>query len=49
MAHAVVVTIDAKSQLPALDRFRPDLPLKPGECGMMTDRYHRHGTADIVG
>jgi len=43
------VTIDAKSQLPALDRSRPDLPLKPGACGMMTDRYHRHGTPDLVG
>jgi len=39
MAHAVVVTIDAKSQFPALDRSRPDLPLKPG---VTLPRYGGH-------
>ena len=34
--HAVVVSIDEKSQIQALDRTQPDLPLKPGKCGTMT-------------
>src|SRR6202035_3713003 len=32
-AHAVVVSIDEKSQIQALDRTQPGLPLKPGKCG----------------
>jgi hypothetical protein len=35
-AHAVVVSIDEKSQIQALDRTQPGLPLKPGKCGTMT-------------
>ena len=35
-AHAVVVSIDEKSQIQALDRTQPGLPLKPGRCGTMT-------------
>jgi hypothetical protein len=34
--HAVVVSIDEKSQIQALDRTQPGLPLKPGKCGTMT-------------
>jgi hypothetical protein len=34
-AHAVVVSIDEKSQIQALDRTQPGLPLKPGKCGTM--------------
>ncbi len=43
-AHAVVVSIDEKSQIQALDRSQPGLPLKPGKCGTMTHDYKRHGT-----
>jgi hypothetical protein len=31
-AHAVVLSIDAKSQIQALDRTQPGLPIKPGRC-----------------
>jgi hypothetical protein len=43
-AHAVVLSIDEKSQIQALDRTQPGLPLKPGCCGTMTHDYQRHGT-----
>ena len=35
-AHALVLSIDEKSQIQALDRTQPGLPLKPGKCGTMT-------------
>ena len=35
-AHAVVLSIDEKSQIQALDRTQPGLPLKPGRCGTDT-------------
>jgi homeodomain-containing protein len=35
-AHAVVLSIDEKSQIQAPDRTQPGLPLKPGRCGTMT-------------
>ena len=38
-AHAVVVSIDEKSQIQALDRTQPGLPLKPGRCGTMTHMW----------
>src|SRR5271163_3660166 len=41
-AHAVVLSIDEKSQIQALDRTQPGLPLKPGKCGTMTHDYKRH-------
>ena len=34
--HAVVVSIDEKSQIQALDRTQPGLPMKRGRCGTMT-------------
>jgi transposase len=46
-AHAVVVSIDEKSQIQALDRSQPGLPLKPGRCGTMTHDYKRHGTTTL--
>jgi transposase len=46
-AHAVVLSIDEKSQIPALDRTQPGLPLKPGKCGTMTHDYKRHGTTTL--
>ena len=46
-AHAVVLSIDEKSQIQALDRSQPGLPLKPGRCGTMTHDYVRHGTTTL--
>ena len=46
-AHAVVVSIDEKSQIQALDRTQPGLPIKPGRCGTMTHDYKRHGTTTL--
>ena len=46
-AHAVVLSIDEKSQIQALDRTQPGLPLKPGRCGTMTHDYKRHGTTTL--
>ncbi len=45
-AHAVVLSIDEKSQIQALDRTQPGLPMKPGRCGTMTHDYKRHGTTN---
>jgi len=45
--HAVVVSIDEKSQIQALDRTQPGLPLKPGKCGTMTNDYKRNGTTTL--
>lgn len=42
--HAVVLCVDEKSQIQALDRTQPGLPLKPGRCGTLTHDYKRHGT-----
>lgn len=46
-AHAVVVSIDEKSQIQALDRTQPGLPLKPGKCGTMTHDYKRNGVTTL--
>jgi len=46
-AHAVVLSIDEKSQIQALDRTQPGLPLKPGRAGTMTHDYKRHGTTTL--
>ena len=46
--HAVVVSIDEKSQIQALDRTQPGLPLKPGKCGTMTHDYKRNGTTTLL-
>ena len=46
-AHAVVLSVDEKSQIQALDRTQPGLPLKPGKCGTMTHDYKRHGTTTL--
>ena len=45
--HAVVLCVDEKSQIQALDRTPPGLPLKKGRCGTMTHDYKRHGTATL--
>jgi transposase len=46
-AHALVLSIDEKSQIQALDRTQPGLPLKPGKAGTMTHDYVRHGTTTL--
>ena len=46
-AHTVVLSLDEKSQIQALDRTQPGLPLKPGRCGTMTHDYKRHGTTTL--
>lgn len=46
-AHAVVLSVDEKSQIQALDRTQPGLPLKRGRCGTMTHDYIRHGTTTL--
>jgi transposase len=45
--HAVVLSVDEKSQIQALDRTQPGLPLKPGKAGTMTHDYKRHGTTTL--
>jgi len=45
--HAVVLSVDEKSQIQALDRTQPRLPLKPGEAGTMTHDYIRNGTTTL--
>ena len=40
--HAVVVSIDEKSQIQALDRTQPGLPMKRGKCATFTHDYKRN-------
>src|SRR3979409_997420 len=46
-AHAVVLSVDEKSQIQALDRTQPGLPMKPGRAGTMTHDYKRPGTTTL--
>ena len=46
-AHAVVLSVDEKSQIQALDRTQPGLPLKKGRGPTMTHDYKRHGTTTL--
>ena len=45
--HALVLSVDEKSQLQALDRTHPGLPLKNGRGQTMTDDYKRNGTTTL--
>lgn len=45
--NAVVFSFDEKSQMQALDRTQPGLPLKKGRAGTMTHDYKRHGTSTL--
>jgi len=45
--HALVLYCDEKSQIQALDRTQPGLPLKKGRCGTMTHDYKRNGTTTL--
>ena len=43
----MVLSVDEKSQIQALDRTQPGLPMKPGRAGTMTHDYKRHGTTAL--
>ena len=45
--HAIVLCVDEKSQIQALDRTQPGLPLKKGRAATMTHDYKRHGTTTL--
>ena len=45
--HAMVLCVDEKSQVQALDRTQPGLPLKKGRAETMTHDYKRHGTTTL--
>jgi transposase len=44
---ALIMSVDEKSQIQALDRTQPGLPMKKGRCGTMTHDYKRHGTTTL--
>ena len=46
-AHAVVLSVDEKSQIQVLDRTQPGLPMKPGRPATATHDYVRHGTTTL--
>src|SRR5918993_1110871 len=45
--HALVLSVDEKSQIQALGRTQPGLPMKPGRPATMTHDYERHGTTTL--
>jgi len=45
--NAIVLCMDEKSQILALDRTQPSLPMKPGRAGTMTHDYKRNGTTTL--
>jgi transposase len=45
--HALVICVDEKSQIQALDRTQPLLPLQPGQIERRTHDYKRHGTTSL--
>jgi transposase len=45
--HALVLCVDEKTQIQALDRTQPGLPIKKGRCGTMTHDYKRNGTTTL--
>jgi len=46
-AHAIVLCVDEKSQIQALDRSQPLLPMRPGQIAKRTHDYKRHGTTSL--
>jgi transposase len=46
-AHSLVLSVDEKPQIQALDRTQPGLPVKPGRPATMTHDYERHGTTTL--
>src|SRR5713101_5255247 len=45
--HAIILSVDEKSQIQALDRTQPGLPMKKGRAGTMTHDYKRHGVTTL--
>jgi len=45
--HALVLCCDEKSQIQALNRTQPGLPMKRGRAGTVTHDYKRHGTTTL--
>jgi transposase len=45
--QAIILCVDEKSQIQALDRTQPGLPIKKGRCGTMTHDYKRNGTTTL--
>ena len=45
--HALVLCVDEKSQIQALDRTQPQLPMQPGQAARQTHTYRRHGTTTL--
>ncbi len=45
--HAIVLSVDETSQIQALDRTQPGLPMKKGRAGTMTHDDKRHGTTTL--
>jgi transposase len=46
-AHAIVLSVDEKAQIQALDRSQPGLPMKKSRAATMTHDYKRHGTTTL--
>lgn len=46
-SKALVLSVDEKSQIQALDRTQPGLPMKKGRCGTLTHDYKRNGTTTL--
>ena len=46
-AHAIVLCVDEKSQIQALDRSQPMLPMRPGQIAKRTHDYKRHGATSL--
>ena len=47
-SQAIVLCVDEKSQIQALDRTQPGLPIKKGRCGTRTHDYKRNGTTTLL-
>ena len=45
--NAIVICVDEKTSIQALDRTQPGLPLKKGRCGTVTHDYKRNGTSTL--
>lgn len=46
--NALVLSVDEKTQIQALDRSQPELPLRPGNPKRLTSTYKRHGTVSLI-
>jgi hypothetical protein len=46
-SHAIILSVDEKSQIQALDCTQPGLPMKKGRAGTITHDYKRHGVTTL--